>query len=256
MADVKMPEFVPCKFNEKGWAPCRKPSTNGFCSEHENLKCVSCGERALRSCDEGMGGLACGATLCATCQHSWEGGGTHVGGLIYKVQTAEQLELLQTGRESKRMLASRGVPWRYPLPNNLKDLLDRHRKDFTPKINYLLLIKNSSMGTFPAILKDTKIVVITPDREAIIRVWSSLPPRDSEIYTGTWMIHGRIGIGYRMCSDQLEQKESRPCKIFTAKKIAAHFTRNEHPFEWAPGLFGAEVSQQRFDALIQKELAA
>src|SRR4051812_43105570 len=99
MADVKMPESVPCKFDAKGWAPCKKPSTNGFCSKHEKEKCVSCGEQALRSCDAGMGGLSCGSSLCDTCKHSMEDS-THVVKEVYDVQVREQRELEKTGKES------------------------------------------------------------------------------------------------------------------------------------------------------------
>jgi len=254
MADVKMPKSVPCKFNAKGWAPCKKPSTKGLCSKHEKLKCVSCGQQALRSCAEGMGGLACGAPLCATCQHGTEDG--HVTKLLHEAQMGEEMELAQTGRESKRMLALRGVPTDIPLPSHLEALLKKKRTDFGLMTCYYLRIKHGLMGEFPAILKGKRIVVITPDKDSIIRVWQSLTPTDSEIVADSWMVNGKIGVAYRMCSDKFDQGQSRPYKIFSKKEIVALFTGEERPFEWAPGLIGGEVSKERFEALIQRELAA
>jgi hypothetical protein len=78
MADVKMPESTPCQFDAKGWAPCKKPSDNGWCSEHEGLKCSSCGGQAVTNCDAQIFGLACGEPLCADCTHSYIGDATHV----------------------------------------------------------------------------------------------------------------------------------------------------------------------------------
>ena len=256
MADVEMPESVPCKFDTEGWAPCRKPSTNGLCSKHEKLRCISCGEQALRSCDAGMGGLACGAHLCGTCQHTLEGGGTHVIKAVYDAQSQEASELRRTGKESNRMLALRGVRTDVELPSHLEELLKGGREGFTLQICYLLVIKHGLMGTFPAILKDTKIVVITPDKDSIVRVWRSLRPTDSRIIVDSWMVSDELGVGYRMCSESSERAESRPHKIFAKAEIEGLFAKKKQPFEWTPGLFGAEMGERQFEALIEQELAA
>ncbi|HNW71610.1 MAG TPA: hypothetical protein PKZ36_00660 [Candidatus Paceibacterota bacterium] len=78
MADAKLPKTIPCQFNAGGWNPCKKPTDNGWCSKHENLKCVSCGEKAVKSCDVQMGGLGCGSPLCKTCEHKPGGEWGHV----------------------------------------------------------------------------------------------------------------------------------------------------------------------------------
>jgi hypothetical protein len=43
--------------------------------------------------------------------------------------------------------------------------------------------------------------------------------------------------------------------LFTVEEINAHFTKTKDPFKWAPGLIGAETSQDQFEILIKKELA-
>lgn len=70
MADMVMPKYLPCTF-DKGWAgKCGKPTDNGCCTEHEQLKCVCCGERAFRLCDyTGSMPCVCGQPLCRSCGH-------------------------------------------------------------------------------------------------------------------------------------------------------------------------------------------
>ena len=70
MADVKMPKSQPCQF-DRGWAGrCGKPTDNGWCTEHEAVTCVVCGNHAVRECDyTGSMPLVCGAKLCADCEH-------------------------------------------------------------------------------------------------------------------------------------------------------------------------------------------
>jgi hypothetical protein len=250
MADIQIPESVPCKFNQKGWAPCKKPSTNGWCSKHEETKCISCGKHAIQSCDQGMGGLTCGVALCATCKHSLEDS-SHVIESVYQVQLSEEITLQTTGRESIRMLAKRGVPTDFPLPANLQELLGPTWEGrFNLKLCHFLQLKHNCMGDFPAILKGTKIPLITPDKEAVIQVWKSLPPRDSQIISEAWMVNEDVEVAYEFSSVKLEQKRILPHKLFTRKAIEALFENDPQPFKWAPGLLGADISQERFKALI------
>lgn len=68
MADVLMTENTPCKFKVAWVGICKKPSTNGWCSEHEELACVSCGQKATKTCDF-TGQFVCGEPLCDDCKH-------------------------------------------------------------------------------------------------------------------------------------------------------------------------------------------
>lgn len=259
MADVQMPKSVPCKFDEKGYAPCKKPSDNGWCSEHENIKCESCGEHAVRSCDRGVGGLTCGAALCATCQHSlheW----THVTKQVYATQCKEHREFEETGRESKRMLEERGVPTDLNLPRHLKDLLEGDRTGWSNKPCWALEIKHGLMGFFPAIVKETKIMVIVPDKELLFRVWASLKPRNSKVISMECMVNDAGTVAYSMeLGSDAEKTQSRPLKLFSASEVDQLFAKNPSPFEWAPGLIGAGMGKSQFESLVErtrKELLA
>ena len=70
---------------------------------------------------------------------------------------------------------------------------------------------------------------------------------------GEWPARRRA---YHMSSDKFDQEQSKPHKLFTKEEIAELFTKEKKPFEWAPGLFGASISKERFEALIQEEVAA
>lgn len=48
------------------------------CEEHDDLKCVSCGEPAICTCDE-TGQFVCGAPLCGDCEHTLFEDGTNGG---------------------------------------------------------------------------------------------------------------------------------------------------------------------------------
>ncbi len=252
MSDVKMPKSVPCKFDEKGWVPCKKPSTNGWCSKHEEVKCVSCGEHAVRSCDVGSS-LICGAALCQTCQHGLDG--KHVTKQVYNAQMKERYDFEETGRESKRMLEERGVPIDISFPNNLKDLLEGDRAGWVSKPCWALELKHGLMGFFPAIVKAMpKIMLITSDRDSIFHVWKSLKPRDSKLIALECMVNeaGTVGYAMRLESD-FEKKQSLPLKIFGTSEIEELFAKNPAPFKWAPGLFGADIDEGNFKALIEQE---
>jgi hypothetical protein len=70
MADVVMPQSTPCIFNKAWYGKCGKPSDNGWCTLHENAKCIVCGEHAVRTCEyTGSSSFVCGVKLCAECGH-------------------------------------------------------------------------------------------------------------------------------------------------------------------------------------------
>lgn len=59
--------FDKCVFDRSWAGRCGKPCHGKFCTQHENLKCVSCGEPAERECDY-TGQFVCGAPLCGECE--------------------------------------------------------------------------------------------------------------------------------------------------------------------------------------------
>jgi hypothetical protein len=69
-----------CGFDMAWVGPCKAEN----CTEHAALKCVSCGAKATRSCDE-TGQFVCGAPLCPDCEHTLAADGTN-GGVGFNAQ--------------------------------------------------------------------------------------------------------------------------------------------------------------------------
>jgi hypothetical protein len=60
---------------------CVKDAVEGsdYCSDHNGLKCASCGATATRTCRETQGSLCCGENLCSDCEHRIGPDGTNYG---------------------------------------------------------------------------------------------------------------------------------------------------------------------------------
>ena len=77
-----MVENNKCRFELAWVGKCSKVADNsGFCQEHKDIKCVSCGSQATRECPETMG-LVCGVPLCDDCEHTIQSNGCNSGGEI------------------------------------------------------------------------------------------------------------------------------------------------------------------------------
>lgn len=65
MADAKIDGA--CTFDRAWIGKCGKPTdASGRCTEHEKVKCSSCGAQADGECDH-TGQFVCGAPLCKAC---------------------------------------------------------------------------------------------------------------------------------------------------------------------------------------------
>lgn len=254
MADVKMPKSIPCKFDAKGWAPCKKASTNGWCSKHEKAKCSSCGAQATQTCDEGIGGLACGQYLCDNCHHSLNDN-NHVTDAVYQTQFQERTTQEETGVEPRWALVERGVPTDIPLPNNLAELLAGDRKGWNLVQCYALELTHTLMGVFPAVQKGTKIIFLTADKKSLFRVWRTLEPQSSNLVVQECMVNATGNVAYAMKEREWEMKESRPLKLYNPEEIEALFSADPAPFKWARGLIGGSSNPHNFLDQIQREEA-
>ena len=68
-----------CKFNKAWIGECgAEADESGYCEEHKEQKCVSCGAKATHDCPE-TGQFVCGAPLCDDCQHCIFPDGTNGG---------------------------------------------------------------------------------------------------------------------------------------------------------------------------------
>jgi hypothetical protein len=182
-----------------------------------------------------------------------ESGGDHVTKEVYAVQLKERQELKQTGKESLRMLALRGVRIDITLPRHVGDIIDTSPPGFSVESCYTALVNSSHV--FPVILEDTRIPLITLDKRALINVLYTLPPKNFKITCTLWMVNMKLGVCYRYDNDAFGRTQSRPHKLFSTKEINTHLKKAKKPFVWAPGLIGGDISKSLFCDLLMKESA-
>ncbi len=78
--------IVTCGFAEAWVGKCKNAKP---CEEHADMKCVSCGEPATKTCDS-TGQFVCGAPLCDECEHSIYPDGTN-GGIGFNAQSCPEI---------------------------------------------------------------------------------------------------------------------------------------------------------------------
>jgi hypothetical protein len=233
-----MPKSIPCQFDSKGWAPCKKPSNNGWCTKHEGLQCSSCGIQATQSCDAGIGGLACGSPLCDTCRHLND---THVT----KEIADDDLRKRRAEREAR--IASRTSPKRrmnetLGVPLTLFELLkgDWRAEGYEIRKVYFLELEHGLMGFFPAILtSDAERIIFTIDILLLEKVWKILPPKKAKLQERLGYVNEQLGVVY-LDAPTPEREDREPSRLLTDKEFSALLDSAEKPFKWASGLLGAD----------------
>lgn len=95
-----------CKFQKAWIGQCCKPADeSGFCKEHKDLKCVSCGAQATHECSE-TGQFVCGALLCDDCEHT-----THVDGCNGGIGFFQIAKLPEGMKEHCKRCDQKAFPW-------------------------------------------------------------------------------------------------------------------------------------------------
>lgn len=252
MADVKMPKSIPCKFDAESWAPCKKPSDNGWCSEHEHLKCVSCGEKAVKSCSHEMGGLLCGVSICGTCEHGESG--EHI--------TKEVAEKRRQEKQKKEedLIASRTSPTqqmddKLGVPATLFELFKGNWQEDGYQFMklYFLELKHGLMGCYPAVFSsDKKRIVFTTDLRLLERVWQNLEPRESKIRSLLAYVNLGLNIGYIDPESPDDREKMKPFRILSIAELEG-LAGKEKPFWWAFGLINKNISQDHFLEQLTKQ---
>lgn len=250
-----MPKSTPCQFEVSWVGRCATPSTNGWCSKHENLKCCSCGAKATHDCDH-TGSLVCGAPLCKTCHHSLNGHG-HVTEAIYleQVNKHEQnaVALKQSRTSPEQRLDEEGNP------ANLFELLKKDPSEQgyrLEKVFYLQLV-HGLMAFFPAVIDAEKRVIMCLDQSLLVEVWKTLAPRASKMVSVVCYVNEQKGITYVDYDGQYEKEGSKPEKILTRKEYEEILKKNPDAIDWAPGLIGGQYFEPaQFPAYVDKMVAS
>jgi hypothetical protein len=257
MADATMSESTPCQFDAGGWNPCEKPSDNGWCSEHEDLKCRSCGERAITKCHAQMGGLACGALLCASCEHG--GSSTHITKeAANALRESERAE--QNARAESRTSPVRRMNVELGVPTTLFELLkgDWWEEGYVLESIYYLLLRHGLMPAFPAVFSsNADRIVFASDLSLLERVWRTLEPRPANLNRQSAYVNQELGIAYLCASNPNEQQGREPHRLITATEVEWMTKESEEPFKWPSGLMGDKfLTRETFLTQLEAEATA
>lgn len=235
MATVHPLPSTPCQFERSWVGKCGKPTTNGWCDEHQNATCCVCGKQATRDCEAGMGGLTCGAYLCETCTHTEDRHVTVEEYARMREEKNSEKEVIKSSRTDPAQRLVDGVP------ANLFELL-KNPDGFALSKLYYLELDHTLMAFFPAIIYEGKRIIISTDREFIKEVWKLLEPRQSKMselvgYAGSGVAYGRAQ------GSQVEKEDAKPIRMLTPEELKDLIvaSTDENPtFGWARGLLGAD----------------
>jgi hypothetical protein len=222
-------------------------------------KCVVCGKQATHDCDQTMGALCCGASLCNDCVHitTLEGGGGH-GTKKQAAKFAEQME-----REVRATIASRTSPIQRKdadsNPLNLFELL-KDPTGYTLTEIFYLELHHGLLGVFPAMLNleggARQQMIVTPDKELLKEVWGTLERRDSKMNSVIGYANGKFGyMGAK--GEVLETERVKANPLLTRERYAAFKAlaakSGDKAFDWRLGLMGGRtLSEEEFANLIAK----
>lgn len=181
-----------------------------------------------------MGGLGCGAPLCATCQHSESGHVTKA--FADKAHAARKAE--ETATVASRTSGEQRMHPALGVPLNSFEFLKADTTGYAPATVYHAELKHGLMGYFPAIFSGTKRIVYTTDIALMRRVWELLPRRDAVLRSLVAHVNPERGIGYFFPSEQALQEESGPLQLLTEKEFDEIVELPSVPFDWSRGLMG------------------
>lgn len=143
-----------------------------------------------------------------------------------------------------------GVP--KGVPANLAELIGGPHEGYVLKWGYVLQLKHGLMGYFPAIVKNTKLQILSTDVELLKRVWKMLTPRQSEMTACLLYLNEKLQIAFPVLgTDQFYLKESQPLRLFLQADFDELTVGGKNPFGWAPGLVGDDMNLQEFRETIE-----
>lgn len=137
-------------------------------------------------------------------------------------------------------------------PENLKALIESNPEGYKLRFIFSLQLKHGLMGYFPAIVAGSRRVVLTLDKEALMKVWKSLSPRSSEMVTSLAYVNEETMTAYPILgTNKYDLEESKPQFLFSKEELELRLRckndmGGEPYFKWAPGLIGDEMSRAEF----------
>ena len=139
---------------------------------------------------------------------------------------------------------------------SLRSLIESGANGYKLRFVYSIEIDHQLMGTFPVVIKETGKRVLTTNREMLIEVWKSLPPRKSKIVTHLFYCNDESNIGYHVSGLSVSDLNlSEPIFIFSGEELELRLIMQENTVRsdsaWSNGIFGAHQSEDEFFRMIE-----
>jgi len=147
------------------------------------------------------------------------------------------------------------------LPTYLGDFIEsQNHGSFRLAYVYFLEIEHKSMEIFPAVAMTVSLApVVTTDKEALIEVWKTLPPKRSKITKCLGYINKKLGVVYLIIGldDNYLKKQSELRALFSKVELESWISRakdkGDKGFVWAPGFITeSNISQEEFLETIRR----
>jgi hypothetical protein len=149
-----------------------------------------------------------------------------------------------------KMAPTGGIMSRYDeridgVPQNLALVYEGDQSGYQIQSVYSLELKHGLMGSFPAIYRETQIIVVTTNENLIREVWKTLSPRRSILNCNDFYVNEQLGVGYPLPTWFREADNCPAMRLLTLQRYN-ELMKTREPFQWAPGLIGDDMTPQEF----------
>jgi hypothetical protein len=141
------------------------------------------------------------------------------------------------------------------MPQKFEEVIVGDQRGFELRIGYYLQVKHDLWGFFPGIVTDSNEIILVFDADLVSRIWSIMPPKDSEVVKGLFFVNKQTDTAFSVSSGKLEELLSLETWHVLSRERFELITADEaRPFGWAPGIFGAAIRGEEFERLRERAL--
>jgi len=129
-------------------------------------------------------------------------------------------------------------------PKTFGEVMGRDLSGYKQVNAFFLELCHGLMGFFPALIAATEEVVVCLDKELLVKVAKTLPPRTCKQGDFLMLANIKGSFGFELNS---RKKEDAPAlHILTESEFERRVKEEERPFKWAPGLVSNYMTKEEF----------
>ena len=118
-------------------------------------------------------------------------------------------------------------------PKILQDVMGMPLTNYQLVIGYILELKHSLMGFFPAVITESEEIVVCLTRPLLEEVWNLLPKKRAKIREILLLVNLEECFGFDIQNEN--KKDTEQVHILSEKEFT-ELKKQENPFKWTPGL--------------------